>query len=134
MEIVPNKWKSYRTNRNRTEQMEIEPNKWKSNQTNGNRSEQMEIEPNKWKSNRIHHSYGASCSHCHCYYLDTATYRNLPQPWRTMTAKRWHQLRQKASITLKNSTTMMIAAVISFSPANAIRPEKSPRCSPAYVA
>ena len=69
MEIDTNKWKSIRTNGNRSEQMEIEPNnwksvrtlgnrsmeidpKWKSNQTNGNRSEQMEIDPNQWKSVR----------------------------------------------------------------------------------
>ena len=69
MEIDTNKWKSIRTNGNRSEQMEIEPNnwksnqttgnrsmeidpKWKSNQTNGNRSEQMEIDPNKLKSIR----------------------------------------------------------------------------------
>ena len=70
LKIEPNKkWKSIRTNGNRSEQMEIGPNKWKSNQTTGNRSEhleigqwksirngnwseQMEIDPNKWKSIR----------------------------------------------------------------------------------
>ncbi len=37
MEIGPNKWKSIRTNGNRSEQMEIDPNQWKSVRTNGNR-------------------------------------------------------------------------------------------------
>jgi plasmid maintenance system killer protein len=52
IEIGPNRWKSVRTDGNRSEQMEIDPNKWKSIRTNGNRSEQMEIDPNKWKSIR----------------------------------------------------------------------------------
>ena len=53
LKIEPNKkWKSIRTNGNRSEQMEIGPNKWKSNQTNGNRSEQ--IYGNRWnRSDRI---------------------------------------------------------------------------------